>query len=202
MAPKRVPAMPDADDFAEWCRRLKASDRAAYAAVFEALYEPIFRYVRSLTSERAAARDIAQDTFVRLWDARKSLDPEQSLKAYLYRTARNLAYNHHRDKDTRNDKEEDIRRAANVQPTALPPPKEAEEGEWLEERLRTWIADLPDRQREALVLSRFEGLSHDQIAEVMDISARTVNNHIVRALKRLRTRVNDYEPDLLHRHEP
>ena len=193
--------MPNTDDLAEWCRRLRASDRAAYAAVFEALYEPLFRYVRSLTSERAAARDIAQDTFVRLWDARESLDPEQSLKAYLYRTARNLAYNHRRDQNTRTEKEDDIREDANVQPAAPNPPDVAAEGEWLEERLRTWIADLPERQREALVLSRFEGLSHDQIAEVMGISARTVNNHIVRALKRLRTRVNDYEPDLLSHHE-
>jgi len=193
--------MPDPDDLTEWCRRLRASDRAAYAAVFDALYKPLFRYVRSLTSERAAARDIAQDTFVRLWDARESLDPEQSLKAYLYRTARNLAYNHRRDQNTRTEKEDDIREDANVQPAAPTPPDVAAEGEWLEERLRTWIADLPERQREALVLSRFEGLSHNQIAEVMGISARTVNNHIVRALKRLRTRVNDYEPDLLSPHE-
>lgn len=194
--------MPDTDDLAEWCRRLRTSDRSAYAAVFEALYEPIFRYVCSLTSDRAVARDIAQDAFVRLWDARESLDPGQSLKAYLYRTARNLAYNHRRDQKTRSEKEDDIRQDANVRPASPNPPDVAAEGEWLEERLRTWIADLPERQREALVLSRFEGLSHDQIAEVMGISARTVNNHIVRALKRLRTRVNDYEPDLLSRHEP
>ena len=193
--------MPDADDFSEWCRRLRASDRAAYAAVFEALYEPLFRYVRSLTTDRAVARDLTQDVFVRLWDARESLDPSQSLKAYLYRTARNLAYNHHRNAETRSEKEDDIRRDANVQPSAPTPPDAAAEGEWLEEHLRSWIADLPTRQREALVLSRFEGLSHDQIAEVMDISPRTVNNHIVRALKRLRDHVDDYEPDLLTRHE-
>jgi RNA polymerase sigma-70 factor (ECF subfamily) len=194
--------MPDAEDVAEWCRRLTASDREAYAAVFEALYDPLFRYVRSLTHDPAAARDIAQDVFVRLWDARESLDPDQSLEAYLYRTARNLAYNHRRNNETRSKKEDDVRRDSNVRPAAPSPPDEAAEGQWLEERLRTWIAELPDRQREALVLSRFEGLSHDQIASVMDISARTVNNHIVRALKRLRARVDDYEPDLLNRHEP
>jgi RNA polymerase sigma-70 factor (ECF subfamily) len=189
--------MPDSDDFAEWCRRLKASDRAAYAAVFETLYEPLFRYVRSLTTERAAARDIVQDVFVRLWDAREGLDPNQSLKAYLYRTARNLAYNHQRDRETQSEKEEGIRRDSNVRPAAPDPPDAAAQAGWLEEHLRSWIADLPTRQREALVLSRFEGLSHDEIAKVMDVSPRTVNNHIVRALKRLRSRVDNYEPDLL-----
>ena len=194
--------MPDSDDFSRWCRRLKASDRAAYAEVFEALYQPLFRYVCSLVQARAAARDIAQDVFVRLWDARESLDPSQSLEAYLYRTARNLAYNHRRNRDTRREKEDDVRDHSDAQPASPPAPDEAMEGEWLEEHLRAGIADLPDRQREALVLSRFEGLSHDRIADVMDISPRTVNNHIVRALKRLRRHVQDYEPDLLNRDEP
>jgi len=194
--------MPDADDFSEWCRRLRASDRAAYAAVFEALYEPLFRYVRSLTADRAVARDLTQDVFVRLWDARESLDPSQSLKAYLYRTARNLAYNHRRNQDTRREKKDDVREQSDAQPAPPAPPDLAVEGEWMEEHLRAGIAALPDRQREALVLSRFEGLSHDRIAEVMDISPRTVNNHIVRALKRLRRHVQDYEPDLLDRDEP
>jgi RNA polymerase sigma-70 factor (ECF subfamily) len=194
--------MPDSDDFSRWCRRLSASDRAAYAEVFEALYQPLFRYIRSLVQARAAARDIAQDVFVRLWDARESLDPSQSLEAYLYRTARNLAYNHRRNRDTRREKEDDIRDQSDAQPASPPPPDVAVEGEWLEEHLRAGIADLPDRQREALILSRFEGLSHDRIADVMDISPRTVNNHIVRALKRLRRHVQDYEPDLLNRDEP
>jgi len=189
--------MADPDDFAEWCRRLRASDRSAYAAVFEALYEPLFRYVRSLTTERTVARDIVQDVFVRLWDSREELDPSQSLKAYLYRTARNLTYNHHRNRETRSNKADDIRRDSNVRPAPPDLPDAAAEAEWLEDHLRAWIADLPTRQREALILSRFEGMTHDEIAEVMDISPRTVNNHIVRALKRLRSHLNDYEPDLL-----
>ncbi|MFB6272415.1 MAG: sigma factor-like helix-turn-helix DNA-binding protein, partial [Salinibacter sp.] len=53
----------------------------------------------------------------------------------------------------------------------------------------------------ALVLSRFDGLSHEEVADVMDISPRTVNNHIVRALKHLRGRIRDYEPNLLDRDE-
>ena len=67
----------------------------------------------------------------------------------------------------------------------------------LEDRLHDWIADLPDRQREALELSRFRGLSHEDVAGIMDISPRTVNNHIVRALRSLRERIRTYEPSLL-----
>jgi len=79
----------------------------------------------------------------------------------------------------------------------LDAPDEAVEAKDLDAHLTQWIEDLPDRQREALSLSRFEGLSHDAIADVMDISPRTVNNHIVRALRSLRDRLRAYQPDLL-----
>jgi RNA polymerase sigma-70 factor (ECF subfamily) len=193
--------MPDADDVSEWCRRLAASDRTAYAEVFEAFYEPLYRYVCSITNDAAAARDVTQDVFVRLWDVRDGLDPSRSLKAYLYRIARNRAYNHQRDRNTEQEKADDVRHHSNARPAAPTPPDETVEGEHLEASMREWISALPERQREAIVLSRFEGLSHEQIAEVMDISPRTVNNHIVRGLKRLRDRVHDYKPALLSRDE-
>lgn len=189
--------MPEAPPFEEWCRRLKASDRAAYARVFEALYEPLFRYVRTITKEAASARDVTQDVFIRLWEVRESLDPNQSLEAYLYRMARNRAYNHERRQQTRTEKKDAVREQSAAQPSAPELPDVQTDAQRLEERLQRWIEELPDRQREALTLSRYEGLSHETIAEVMDISPRTVNNHIVRALKQLRRRIRAYEPDLL-----
>lgn len=191
--------MPDAPPFETWCRRLKASDRTAYAEVFEEMYKPIFRYVRSITRDPEAARDVTQDVFIRLWEARDSLAPERSLEAYLYRIARNRAYNHERSKRTRSENEEAVRMNSAVHPASPDPPDVRAAADRLEDRFRQWIEELPDRQREALVLSRFEALSHDEIASVMDISPRTVNNHIVRALKHLRERIRDYEPDLLDR---
>ena len=67
----RRPSMSDDRPFDEWCRRLKASDRAAYAELFEAMYGPLFRYVCSITTAPDAARDVTQDVFVRLWDVRE-----------------------------------------------------------------------------------------------------------------------------------
>lgn len=193
--------MPDAPPFEEWCRRLKASDREAYAELFEATYEPLFRYVRSITRDGEAARDVTQDVFIRLWEARDGLSPDRSLEAYLYRMARNRAYNHERSQRTRTEKEEEVREQSVAQPASPTRPDAKVDAQRLEDRLEQWIDDLPDRQREALVLSRFDGLSHDEIAEVMEISPRTVNNHIVRALKHLREHIRDYEPDLLDRDE-
>ena len=193
--------MPDTRPFDEWCRRLKASDRTAYAELFEEMYEPLFRYVRSITKSPDAARDVTQDVFIRLWEVRDSLTPEQSLEAYLYRIARNRAYNHERNQRTRTEKEETVRDRTPAQPAPPTRPDTQTDAQQLEDRLWRWISELTERQREALVLSRFDGLSHDEVADVMDISPRTVNNHIVRALKHLRGRLNDYEPNLLDRDE-
>jgi len=132
---------------------------------------------------------------------RDSLSTDQSLEAYLYRIARNRAYNHERNQRTRTEKEEDVREQTPAQPAPPTRPDAQADADRLEDRLWRWIGELTERQREALVLSRFDGLSHKEEAEVMDISPRTVNNHIVRALKHLRGRINDYEPNLLDRDE-
>ena len=183
--------------FDEWCRRIVESDRDAYEEVFRAMYAPLVRYAASITRREASARDLVQDVFVSLWESRRTLDPTQSLEAYLYRAVRNRAYNEYRNRRTRSDKERDIR----DEPVGLlsepPDPDDAVDAQTLQKNLEVWIAELPDRQREALTLSRFQGLSHDDIAEAMDISPRTVNNHIVRALRSLRERVRTYEPSLL-----
>jgi RNA polymerase sigma-70 factor (ECF subfamily) len=64
-------------------------------------------------------------------------------------------------------------------------------------RLKEWVNELPERQREALMLSRFQGLSHREIADIMAISPRTVNNHIMRALHYLQNQILAFEPTLL-----
>ena len=58
-----------------------------------------------------------------------------------------------------------------------------------------WIDELPPRRREAFRLSRFDGLSHDEIARVMALTPKTVNNHIVLALQTLRERLAHFDPD-------
>lgn len=181
------------------CRRLKASDRAAFERVFQALHDGMYRYVRSLTKDGDTARDIVQDVFVKLWEVREQLDPTKSLEAYVYRMARNRVYNHTRNRRTRTNKRSQIQAASSAPEQRSPLPDATFRANALEEHLQTWIQELPARQREAFALSRFEGLTHDEIAAVMEISPRTVNNHIVSALKTLRSRIRAFEPSLLER---
>ena len=186
--------MPTDEQFQTWCRRIRASDREAFRAVFEALHDPLSRYALQITGRTAAAQDVVQHAFAALWDMRADLDPDESLEALLFRIVRNRAYNAERDRRTRAEKHDDLR--ADTGPVT-PDPGAQMDADRLAAALRAQIEALPERQREALALSRFEGLSHDAIAEVMDISPRTVNNHIVAALKKLRRWVRSHHADHL-----
>jgi len=176
-------------------RSIAQSDASAFETLFRRLSERVFRYVRGMTGSEAAADDVTQDTFARLWSHRERLDDVENLTAYIFQIARRQVYNAHRDRRVRRENEAQLR---DRELAALPDAPDAEvDTELLQELLDAWIDELPDRQREAITLSRIEGLSHDAIADVMEISPNTVNAHIVRAMKHLRSRLREHRPDLL-----
>ena len=187
--------MDDSPPFAAWCASIAASDVEAFEALFRMLHAPLVRFASRITGDSTMAEDLVQEAFFRVWDRRTTLDPARSIRALLYRSVRNLAYNSTRDRQVRADKEDQIESLM----TAPLSPDTVTEGQHLADYLRAWIDLLPDRQREALMLSRFDGLSHDEIAEAMEVSPRTVNNHLVAALKTLRDYVHAYDPSLLPR---
>lgn len=181
----------------ELCRRIKASDRAAFEAVFRRFRGEMLRYVRGIVRGNAAANDLVQDVFVDLWGTREGLDPSRSLRAYLYGMARNRALRYLRDSRAHGQKHAIIQQEAKGRTTNGNDKDRELDAERLGEMLHRWIDELPERQREALLLSRYHDLSHREIASVMGISPRTVNNHIIRALKHLNDRVGTFESAVL-----
>jgi RNA polymerase sigma-70 factor (ECF subfamily) len=170
-----------------------SSGAGAYESLFRAAYPGLLRYAGALTHDEALAEDLVQEAFLRLWRQRAALDPERSLQAWLYVTVRNLALDHRRSVTTQRALRETLAPSA-----GSPAAPEAEAGtEALEARLRGWIDELPVRRREAFLLSRFGGFTYEEIARIMEVSVKTVDNHIWAALQHLRARLRAYEPDLL-----
>ena len=182
--------LPTDDSFIRWSERLQSSDQRAFSELFEAMHVALLRYAWRFTGEHEAARDIVQDAFLKLWQIRTNVDPKRSLKALLYTMVRNLALNHKRAAQHTNGvfPEHDLYDPA-------PAADQHVEASMLDKRLRQFIEQMPDRRREAFMLSRFEGLSHEEIAQVMSLTPRTVNTHIVLALKDLRNRLGALQPD-------
>ena len=173
--------MPSDDSFTQWSERLQSSDQRAFSELFEAMHTALLRYAWRFTGDQEAAQDVVQDAFLKVWQIRQDIDPDRSLKALLYTIVRNLSLNHNRAAQHTNGvfPEYDLHDHA-------PSADQHLDASMLDKRLRRFIDQMPERRREAFMLSRYEGLSHDEIAQVMDLTPRTVNTHIVLALKDLR----------------
>lgn len=175
--------------FVSWAEGIRESDRQAFDSLFRSLYPQLVKFAASYTKEKSSASDIVQDSFVALWKNRQTIDPGQSLKAYLYRIVRNRSLNYLRNRSS------EIAQSEIIIEEKLRPQEEVDSRKELDElsqKFGEWIEQLPERQQEAFELSRFEGLSHTEIATVMEVSPKTVNNHIVAALRQLRSLYEEY----------
>lgn len=176
--------LPQDEAFVSWSKRLRKSDERAFSELFEAMQVRLLQYAFGITRDREVARDIVQDTFLKLWQIRETVDPARSLKALLYTIVRNLALNSQRAAGRTNGvfPEHGI---ADPAPSA----DESVHADLVQKALYRFIDELPERRRMAFVLTRFEGLSHDEVAQAMNLTPRTVNTHIVLAMKDLRKRM-------------
>lgn len=182
--------LPSEDSFTSWSRRLQSSDERAFSELFEAMHVTLLRYAWRYTGDQESARDVVQDAFLKVWQMRTDIDPERSLKALMYTMVRNLSLNHNRSSKHTNGElpEHELH-------DHTPSADQRVDAAMLDDRIRRLIDNLPPRRREAFMLSRYEGLSHEEIAQVMNLTPRTVNTHIVLALKDLRERLSMLQPD-------
>ncbi len=180
--------------FVEWSYALQRSDQNAYADLYDKTYDALHRFVWFITRSKPATEDVLQELYIKLWSIREKADPERSLKALMYQMARNFALNHQRSRKrhTHNSiDDEDILYEPSIDSTTLADLAADD----LESNIHAWIEELPPRRREAFRLSRFEGLSHEEIATAMGLTPKTVNNHIVLALQQLRSKLNAFDSD-------
>ena len=175
---------PSCAQLSAWASAVRASDREAYGALYDALHDPLFRYAWTLLRDDEAAYDVLQDVFTRLWIDRHRIDPARSVKAMLFRMVRNDCF-----KVMRRHKFEARDAPDKMEPSSVPTFDADLDAASLEERLHEWVEAMPERRREVFQLSRLGGLSHEEIGATLGISTKTVNNHLVSALRDLRARM-------------
>ena len=169
-----------------WLLALRHSNVDAFDALYKALSEPLLRYAWMLTRDEDMIYDIVQEAFLKLWHKRAELDPEQSIKAWLFRVVRNLAYKAHRTRRIRSEVALD--RELSLRET----PESSYIGQELDRLIQRWVSEMPPRRREVFQLSRVGCLSHEEIADVLASSGKTVHNHRVEGLRFLRGKIRAY----------
>ncbi len=172
-------------------RLLREQPERGMRAIFDAHYANLCKVVYLLVQDGTAAEDIAQEVFVQLWKRKEQLELGSSLWAYLRRAGYNRALNWLRDRKLRTERERTGARENQVNPMQASGGVEQEE---LRASIRRAVDELPPRTRLVFILSRFEGYSRKEIAKELDISVKTVENQMTRALKMLREALKEHWP--------
>ncbi len=169
--------------------RLQQKDKSALKQLFDEQYIPVCSTINRIIKNKATTEDLAQDLFIRFWNKIETLQIEGEIPPYLRRMAINEALGYLRK--TKNKKTEEIQPYHQHRETA----PDAESGYLygeLEGQIKSAMDTLPPRCREVFHLSRMEGKSYKEIAQALDISVKTVENQMGKALKILREKLKGY----------
>lgn len=154
--------------------------------LFRAHYTYLCQAVFRVIGDRNLAEDLVQEVFYEIWRKRSTLTINQSLRAYLKRAAVNRTLNYIRDQRLIVDDESAM--PFDLASEQVGPLQQLEAQE-LEAQIEEAIRDLPDRCRLIFGLSRFEEMSNKEIAAHLEISVKTVENQMTKALRLLREKL-------------
>ncbi len=167
---------------------LRLGDEAAFDTVFRAYYQPLCRYAqRTLDGDPDDAEEIVQAVFVKIWEQRAQLNIQWTLKAYLYKMVYNRCLNWIRDHRNR-------REPLEIQDN-IPAAQYASDpliGADFQRALALALDKLPPQCRKIFELSRFEELKYREIADQLDLSVKTVEVQMGKALRLLRSHLSEF----------
>jgi RNA polymerase sigma-70 factor (ECF subfamily) len=162
---------------------LTSQHHQGFERIFGELYQPLCNYAFTLVRDTDLCEDIVQEIFTRIWETRKDLLLTDNIRYYLFSAVRNNCITHLRrlkNKGTLPWDEHTLPARLSV-----PPPEDNKERQF-EEWLREAIDILPEKCREVFILSRISQLKYKEIAGVLGISVKTVENQLGKSLRLIR----------------
>ena len=179
--------------------RVKAGDESAFDYLVQKYRRPMVNFMYRMAHNAAAAEDLAQEVFLRVYRSRANYEASAKFTTWLYRIATNLAANHARD--TRHERpenmvsldepDEDTGTTMDVADSKL----SVEENLLRRERLaaiRTTVQNLPERQRIAVIMHKYQQMDYKQIAEVLKLSESATKSLLFRAYETLRQQLKSF----------
>jgi len=185
----------DAYDVALMMRVKETGDTAAFEEIVERHQHAVVGTVAKMLGGMAGAEDIAQEVFIRLWKCSKRYERKAKFTTFLFTITRNLVFNESRKRSKRKtysmeEREEQSHMQVADDPVSSP------DNSMLQAEMRKAvdkaIQDLPEKQRMAVVLRRYEQLSYEEIADVLDLTVSAVKSQLFRARATLRDALQHY----------
>ncbi len=178
-----------------WIGRAQKGDIASYQKIYEAFSRKILNFIFRMVNSPEEAEDLAQETFVAVYQKLKTLKDRSKFEPWLYRIARNFVYQKYRTRvppSVSIDAIDDEGRLETELVDERKNPDEAFQTEELENVVSKVIADLPEKYREVFVLSAIQNFGYQQIADIVGRSLPSVKTDIHRARLEVRRIVKEY----------
>ena len=169
--------------------RISKLDESSFELIFRSFHPPLILFANKFTKDPDASADIVHQVFINLWEKRDTIEPDKQIKSYLFTSVHNRCLNFLRD--NKKFVQQDLPADSAALSHYVEDPDRMEEEE-LRERIDNAIQELPEKTREVFILSRFEELKYIEIAERLDISVKTVENQMGRALRMLMEKLGEF----------
>lgn len=170
---------------------IREGNERIFEETFRKYYQSLCNYANSILKEMDEAEEVVQNLFLSIWEKRSDLEINISLKSYLYRAVHNHCLNRIKHLKVR---EEYQQYAVNFYDASYESVSQTVMKNELETKIEEAIRKLPEQCRLIFRMSRFEDLKYHEIAEQLELSPKTVENQIGKALKILRVELAEYLP--------
>ena len=184
---------------AEVMLRVKAGDDAAFDYLVQKYRRPIISFMYRMAHNAATAEELAQEVFLRVYRSRANYEPSAKFSTWLYRIATNLGVNHARD--TRHERAENTLNLDEADSETGQTPDVADKTPTVEEEIlrrerlaaiRQEVEALPERQKMAVLMHKYQQMDYRQIAEVLKLSESATKSLLFRAYETLRTQLKPF----------
>lgn len=167
----------------ELARNINAGNKNAYKELFDRYAPRVFQFSLSYLKNKSDAEELVQDVFLKIWENRESLDQSKNFKSFIFKIAVNAIYDFIRHKNIENAFSDFTKNNSEIGTNETWHSVIFED---MQQNLQKLVVQLPEQQQKIFQLSKIEGLSNDEIATRLNISKRTVENHIYRAVSFLK----------------
>ena len=171
---------------------LKKQDKKRFEVFYKKYYRPLFTVAYRYVGNTEIAEEIVHDVFITIWNKADQLNIQSSMKSYLFRSIVNSSLNHIKKEKTKSEKQLAYEIAVGQELDNV-----GDETNEAEEKLLKGLEDalelLPDKCKQVMYLSRFGKLKQQDIADQMEISIKTVKNHLTYGFKKLREHLEKHQ---------
>jgi len=171
---------------------LKKGNRAAFEAIFDLYEKRLYYFVFSITKSEYATEEILQEAFIKIWTKKETIDPSRSFESFIFTIAKNLTYNYLRNiANQQSLKEEYWKNISSLNEETKDSILLAE----YEDIVNDILQQIPTQKRSIYILSKQQGKSNKEIADLLGITQKTVKNHLWKTLQIIRTQLEPHITD-------